>query len=86
MAIYNVLEWFSKSDKIGKTKNTAFYGLQEVKIYSSSGRPVCRWVCFFMGTDLEKFSITSLAHQWILYSEWVPSEWESKELILKTSQ
>ncbi len=26
-----------------------------------------------------------LAHQWILCSEWVPSEWESKQLI-KTSQ
>ncbi len=36
-------------------------------------------------TDLEKFSITSLAHQWILCSEWVPSEWESKQMI-KTSQ
>ncbi len=36
-------------------------------------------------TDLEKFSITSLAHQWILCSEWVPSEWESKQLI-KTLQ
>ncbi len=32
-----------------------------------------------------EFSITSLAHQWILCSEWVPSEWESKQLI-KTSQ
>ncbi len=44
--------------------------------------------CFFpIRTDLEKFSITSLAHQWkwILCSEWVPSEWESKQLI-KTSQ
>ncbi len=30
-------------------------------------------------------SITSLAHQWTLCSEWVPSEWESKQLI-KTSQ
>ncbi len=33
----------------------------------------------------EKNSITSLAHQWILCSEWVPSEWESKQLI-KTSK
>ncbi len=33
-------------------------------------------------TDLEKCSITSLGHQ---CSEWVPSEWESKQLI-KTSQ
>ncbi len=30
--------------------------------------------CFFIRTALEKFSITSLAHQWILCSEWVPSE------------
>ncbi len=29
----------------------------------------------------EKFSITSLALQWMLCSEWVPSEWESKQLI-----
>ncbi len=34
-------------------------------------------ICF-----LEKFNITSLAHQ---CSEWVPSEWESKQLI-KTTQ
>ncbi len=40
---------------------------------------------FFIRTDLEKFRITSLAHQWILCSEWVPSEWVSKHLI-KTSQ
>ncbi len=26
-------------------------------------------------TDLEKFSTASFAHQWILCSEWVPSEW-----------
>ncbi len=55
------------------------------KMYLSSDNPGCRWVCSFVGTDLEKFSITSLAHQWILCSEWVPSELESKQLI-KTSQ
>ncbi len=48
-----------------------------------SGHP--SWVCFFIRIDLEKCSITSLAHQWILCSEWVPSERESKQLI-KTSQ
>ncbi len=47
---------------------------------SPSGHPRCRWVCFFMGTDLDKFCIAPLAHQWILFSEWVPSEWESKQL------
>ncbi len=31
-------------------------------------------VCFFIRTDLEKFSITWHARQWILCSEWVPSE------------
>ncbi len=30
---------------------------------------------------LEKCSITSLAHQRMLCSEWVPSQWESKQLI-----
>ncbi len=46
-----------------------------------SGHSRCTWVCFFMGTNLEKCSFTSLAHQWMLCSEWVPSEWESKQLI-----
>ncbi len=32
-------------------------------------------------SDLEKFSITSLVYQWILCSEWVPSEWEYKQLL-----
>ncbi len=40
---------------------------------------------FVSSSDLEKCSITSLAQQWMLCSEWVPSEWESKHLI-KTSQ
>ncbi len=43
------------------------------------------WVCFFIKTDLEKCSITSLGQQWIFCSEWVPSEKESKQLI-KTLQ
>ncbi len=54
-----------------------------LKMSSLSGHPRFRWVL-----DLEiwrKCSIPSLAHQWILWSEWVPSEWESKQLI-KTSQ
>ncbi len=46
-----------------------------LKMSSPSGQPRFSWVCFFIGT----------AHQWILCSEWVPSEWESKQLI-KTSQ
>ncbi len=37
---------------------------------------------FVSSSDLEKCSITSLAH---LCSEWVPLEWESKQLI-KASQ
>ncbi len=44
------------------------------KMYSISGHPRCRWVCIFIVSDLEKFSITSLAHQWIPCGEWVPSE------------
>ncbi len=42
-------------------------------------------VCLFIGTDLEKYSNASLSQQWMLCSEWVPSEWASKQLI-KTSQ
>ncbi len=55
------------------------------KMYSSSEHPGCKQACLFIGSVLEKFSVTSLAHQWILCSEWVPSEWEFKQLI-KTSQ
>ncbi len=33
-----------------------------LKLYSPSGHPRCRWICFFLITDLEKYSITSLAH------------------------
>ncbi len=50
-------------------------------------RSICWWVCFFMGTHLEKCTcyINTWTHQWMLCSEWVPSEWESRQLI-KTSQ
>ncbi len=48
-------------------------------MYSPSGHPRSKWFYFFIRTDLEKLTITSLAHQWILCSEWVPSEWESKQ-------
>ncbi len=36
-------------------------------MFSSSGHPRCRWVCFFIGTDLDKFSITALMDplQWM---------------------
>ncbi len=50
------------------------------KLHLTSRQTRCRWVCFIM----KKCSTTSLAHQRILCSEWVPSEWESKQLI-KTS-
>ncbi len=39
---------------------------------------------FVSSADLEKCIIASLSQQWMLCSEWVPSEWESKQLI-KTS-
>ncbi len=51
----------------------------KIQMYSSSGHPVCRWDCFFIGTDLEQFSITLLAHQWILCSEWVPDCWYTSQ-------
>ncbi len=46
-----------------------------LKMYSPSGNLRCRWVCFFIRTDLEKCCSTSLALQWILCSEWVPNCW-----------
>ncbi len=48
-----------------------------LQMFSPSGHSKCKWVCF-SSSDLGKCSLTSLAHQWILCSEWVPSEWESK--------
>ncbi len=45
-----------------------------IKMYSPSSHPRSKWVCFFIGIDLETFNITSLAHQWILCSEWAPSD------------
>ncbi len=56
------------------------------KDFSEKFTQTCHpWCDFFIKTDLEKCSITSLVHSWILCSEWVPSEWESKQLI-KTSE
>ncbi len=46
-------------------------------MYSLSGNPWCRCVCVFIETDLEKCDMISIAHYWILWNEWVPSEWES---------
>ncbi len=48
---------------------------KHLNLLNISVYPKCRWVCFFTWKDLEKFSIISLAHQWIVCSEWVPSEW-----------
>ncbi len=39
------------------------------------------WVYFFIRTDLGKYIITLLDHHCIICSEWVPSEWESKQEI-----
>ncbi len=45
----------------------------KMKMSSPSGRPRCRRVC--SSSDFEKCCIISLAQQWMLCSEWVPSEW-----------
>ncbi len=82
-----ILKVIYKSDAFNPYlyRNSSFKNENLLKMYSSSSHPICRWVCFFIRTDLEKCSITSLAHQWILCSEWVLSEWESKHLV-KSSQ
>ncbi len=71
VSICTLKEWFNKK-------------MYLLKMYSPSGHPRCMSL-FLIRTDLEKCSITPLAHKWILCSGWVPSEWEFKWLI-KTSQ
>ncbi len=66
------------SNNLSKKKNL-------LKMYLPSGQPKYCWVCFYIGTDLERLSITSHARQWILCTEWVASELEFKQLI-KTSK
>ncbi len=67
--------------KMCRNPRRKYLSLQKLKIHSLSGHPTCRWVCFFVGTDLIKCSINTNAYQCILCREWVPSEWESKQLI-----
>ncbi len=50
-----------------------------MNIYSPSDHPRCRLV--FLHQIWRKVAFKSLAHQWMLCSEWVPSKWESKQLI-----
>ncbi len=50
----------------------------KMKMSSRAGEFVSSW-------GLEKCVSASVSQQWMLCSEWVPSEWESKQLI-KTSQ
>ncbi len=64
-----------------KERNSSLRNENLLKMNSPAGHPGCRWVCFFIRTDFEKFSIASHAHHRIICSEWVPSEWVSKQLI-----
>ncbi len=75
ISVYCIGIWLKNCKRNSSPKNLIFWPqIQDVDKKN-----------IFIGTDFEKFSITSLAHQWILCSEWVPSEWESKQLI-KTLQ
>ncbi len=49
-----------------------------LKMYSPSGQDVDTLVS---SAGMIWRNVASLAHQWVLCSEWVPSEWESKQLI-----
>ncbi len=55
-------------------RNSSPKNEKSLEMYSLLGQPICKWVCFLIGTYFEKFIITSLAHQWIFCSEWVPFE------------
>ncbi len=48
-------------------------------MYSPWGEAIQDVDEFVSSSELQKFSITSRAQQWILCSEWVPSEWESAD-------
>ncbi len=50
-------------------------------MYSLSGHPRCRWVSSLEQIWKKKL-ITRLAHQWILCSEWVPSEQLMKNITI----
>ncbi len=88
VSICTVKEWFNKKFFLLKMYMLGFFLLNFflLKMYmlGCSGHPRCKNL-FLIRTDLEKCSITPLAHKWILCSGWVPSEWEFKWLI-KTSQ
>ncbi len=47
-------------------RNSSSQFIEFFLLYSPSGHPRCRWVCFFIWKDLEKFSITS---------QMVPLQW-----------
>ncbi len=51
-----------------------FLPLKSSKMYN-------KLVFFFFSSEQIWRNVSSLAHQWIICSEWVPSEWESKQLI-----
>ncbi len=49
-----------------------------LKVSSPSDHQRCRWVT---SSDSEKCVSASVSQQWMLCSEWVPSEWESDKNI-----
>ncbi len=74
--------WLWKQSNWFKSYQTMLlFTLREKIIQKWKYAEKCRWGSFFIWTDLEKFCIASVAYKWILCSEWVPSEWESKQLI-----
>ncbi len=80
-----LLHWAVRHCDIVKNNFTAFFSFPQEHLPELAVMYICRWDCFFIRTNLETFSITLLAHQWILCSEWVPSECESKQLIKNTT-
>ncbi len=74
-------EWIRRGAGLGNTKSekNAFKGIIDPKIYSPSGHPRCRWV--YSSSGLEKCVTASVSQQWMLCSEWVPSEWESMDAL-----
>ncbi len=71
--------WYSRlavAEERVTSGNKAGYWMMSlafIKYFSEMLRKQCKFE--FVSSSKQKCCITSLAHQWILCSEWVPSEW-----------
>ncbi len=75
----------SKTKHPKRAYELCFKGTLQNVLTMCSSQAIPDYDEFVSSSDLEKCVSASVSQQWMLCSEWVPSEWESKQLI-KTSQ